>query len=194
MVVQSEGGKIFSIACTIESKWSNCVPLEVGESYRARIEKNGLTILYVDSKGQPRKQRYEVLYAGAALDHAVAKAGAEVVATPATLHNTEPTLAVNSKVGNSTSGAAAAHQLPDVDVNPATPTRKALCNFSSAPSGAEITLDGAYVGNTPSALGLVPGTHEIEMSLPGFAHWTRQIEILPDSNLSVQATMEKVAP
>ena len=37
MVVQSEDGRKFTIACTIESRWSNCIPLPVGESFRARI-------------------------------------------------------------------------------------------------------------------------------------------------------------
>ena len=61
MVVQSEDGKTFTITCTIESKWSNCVPLPVGESFRARVQKNGLTVAYIGSKGRPRKQEYKVL-------------------------------------------------------------------------------------------------------------------------------------
>ena len=71
--------------------------------------------------------------------------------------------------------------------------KKVFRNLFSHPSGAEITLDGAYVGNTPSALALTAGSHQIEMSLPGFAQWTRKIDILPGSNLSVAATMQKPA-
>ncbi len=65
MVVQSEDGRKFTIACTIESRWSNCIPLPVGESFRARIGKNDLTVVYLGSKGRPRKQHYRVLPEGA---------------------------------------------------------------------------------------------------------------------------------
>lgn len=64
MVVQSEDGKKFTIACTIESKWSNCIPLPVGESFRARIEKNDLSVAYMGPNGRPRKQKYRVLPEG----------------------------------------------------------------------------------------------------------------------------------
>lgn len=65
MVVQTEDGRKFTIACTIENKWSNCVPLPEGESFRARVEKNGLSVAYIGSKGRPRKQEYRVLPEGA---------------------------------------------------------------------------------------------------------------------------------
>ncbi len=61
MVVETQDGKKFTIACTIDSRWSNCVPLPVGESFRARIEKNDLSIAYIGSKGRAHKQRYRVL-------------------------------------------------------------------------------------------------------------------------------------
>lgn len=61
MVVQSEDGRTFTIACTIESKWSNCIPLPVGESFRARVERDGLSVVYLGSKGKPRVQEYKVL-------------------------------------------------------------------------------------------------------------------------------------
>ena len=65
MVVQTEDGRKFTIACTIESKWSNCIPLPEGESFRARVEKNDLSVAYIGSKGRPRKQEYRVLPEGA---------------------------------------------------------------------------------------------------------------------------------
>jgi hypothetical protein len=65
MVVQTEDGRKFTIACTIENRWSRCIPLPEGESFRARIGKNGITVAYIDSKGQPRKHEYTVLPEGA---------------------------------------------------------------------------------------------------------------------------------
>lgn len=60
MLVTSSDGREFTIACIIESRWSNCIPLPVGESFHARIEKNGLTVIYPGPKG-PRKQHYDVV-------------------------------------------------------------------------------------------------------------------------------------
>ncbi len=61
MVVETQDGKKFTIACTIENKWSNCIPLPVGESFRARIGKNDLSVAYIGSNGRPRKQKFRVL-------------------------------------------------------------------------------------------------------------------------------------
>ena len=61
MLVQTEDGKKFTIACTIESRWSNCIPLPVGEAFRARIGKSDLSVAFIGSNGKPRKQRYRVL-------------------------------------------------------------------------------------------------------------------------------------
>jgi hypothetical protein len=65
------------------------------------------------------------------------------------------------------------------------------CNFTSTPSGAEITLDGKYVGNTPSIISLGPGAHTISFSLPGFVPWTRNLTMSPGSELTVSATLQK---
>lgn len=61
MIVKDNDGQVFVIACTMESRWSNCAPLPVGDSFRARIEKNGLSVFYVGSNGHPHKQHYDVL-------------------------------------------------------------------------------------------------------------------------------------
>ena len=50
----------------------------------------------------------------------------------------------------SASGASASTTLPAA-------TEKVRCNFTSSPPGAEITLDGKYVGNTPSEIAVSAG-------------------------------------
>jgi hypothetical protein len=69
---------------------------------------------------------------------------------------------------------------------------KVKCNFTSTPAGAEITVDGSYVGNTPSEIGVTTGTHEIVLSLAGFAEWKRELVVAPDSGIvSVTASLQK---
>jgi hypothetical protein len=66
------------------------------------------------------------------------------------------------------------------------------CNFTSTPSGAEISLDGKYVGSTPSAISVSPGGHTVVFSMPGFAQWTRELSVAPGSDLTVNAILQKV--
>ena len=64
---------------------------------------------------------------------------------------------------------------------PAVPAEKVKCSFTSTPPGAEITVDGSYVGNTPSEIGLSTGTHVVVISMVGFAEWKRELTVASDS-------------
>jgi hypothetical protein len=68
---------------------------------------------------------------------------------------------------------------------------KVRCDFNSTPSGAEITVDGKYVGDTPSEVGLSVGTHTVVVSIAGFAQWKRELAVQPDSRLNVNAVLQK---
>jgi hypothetical protein len=74
------------------------------------------------------------------------------------------------------------------------PSQKVKCNFSSTPAGAEITVDWRYVGNTPSEIGLSPGTHVVVISTPGFAEWKRELTVAADSAVNVTANLQKTQP
>lgn len=47
----------------------------------------------------------------------------------------------------------------------------------STPPGADITVDGGFVGNTPSTVAIAPGTHQITVSKKGFADWTKTLNV-----------------
>ena len=59
------------------------------------------------------------------------------------------------------------------------PGADAVLDISSTPSGAEIDVDGAYVGNTPAALQVTPGEHFITVKKVGYASWERKIKAMP---------------
>jgi hypothetical protein len=69
----------------------------------------------------------------------------------------------------------------------------ASVQLSSDPTGAEITIDGNYVGNTPSLIKLKPGMHSIRMTLPGYAPWERSIETAAGESRNFAATLEKAS-
>src|SRR5580704_12421940 len=73
LLVQQDNEPPFRISCTIDSRYSRCIPLPKGESFDARREKRGMTVYYVDDKGKERRQLYTLVDAGG-------KAGAPAVA------------------------------------------------------------------------------------------------------------------
>jgi len=50
-------------------------------------------------------------------------------------------------------------------------------NITSAPPGAEVQIDGVFVGNTPSTLGVSSGDHVVTVSKKGFKPWERKVKI-----------------
>lgn len=66
---------------------------------------------------------------------------------------------------------------------------QARVTISSSPSGADIQVDGAFSGNTPSTIDLAPGIHEISVKKVGFAGWTRKLNVTGGS-IHLDATLE----
>ena len=53
----------------------------------------------------------------------------------------------------------------------------ALLDVTSTPPGADIEIDGKFVGSTPSSVDVAPGDHEITVKKSGFADWTRKVTV-----------------
>jgi|HubBroStandDraft_6_1064221.scaffolds.fasta_scaffold01128_16 plastocyanin len=68
--------------------------------------------------------------------------------------------------------------------------------LKSNPDGAEISIDGKYVGNTPTTLHLSVGDHVIKFEKSAFKSWERTLTITPGETTTIPATLEKldVAP
>jgi len=59
----------------------------------------------------------------------------------------------------------------------------------SDPDGADITIDGKFVGNAPSTLQLGPGDHIITVTKAGYAAWEKTITATAGGNVNVTATL-----
>ena len=70
-------------------------------------------------------------------------------------------------------GAAA----PAIAGTTAAPATQASLVIESTPPGADIEIDGAFVGNTPSTVSVAPGAHEIAVKKKGFADWSRKLNV-----------------
>lgn len=54
-------------------------------------------------------------------------------------------------------------------------TAQATMQIESTPPGADIELDGKFVGNTPSSIGVSAGEHTIKVSKSGYKPWEHKI-------------------
>lgn len=177
LLVQEGDQPPFRVACNIDTRWSRCLPLPKGESFDAKREKHGLVVFYEDDKGKARSQLYK-LVAGE-IPHSIVAAAQ----SPAAPVASSPVVVPAARVAAEPSAAA----VP----GPAPVLGSVKCNFTSTPAGAEITLDGKYVGSTPSEIAIGPGSHEVTFSMPGFTEWKRDLTAIAGSDLTVSAILQK---
>jgi hypothetical protein len=61
----------------------------------------------------------------------------------------------------------------------------------STPLGADISVDGNFVGNTPSTLKLKAGTHKVSVKMEGFGLWERTVKMSAGGNITLNAVLDK---
>ncbi len=60
----------------------------------------------------------------------------------------------------------------------------------STPEGADIEIDGSFVGNTPSVVELAPGEHVVVIKKSGFRSWQRRLKV-SGGEIKLTAELEK---
>jgi PEGA domain len=68
------------------------------------------------------------------------------------------------------------------------PSQPTELNIFSEPFGAEIDLDGAFIGNTPFRVVVPSGQHLISLRLAGYGPWKKMISAA-GGNLEVDADL-----
>ncbi|HUJ33393.1 MAG TPA: PEGA domain-containing protein [Candidatus Acidoferrum sp.] len=63
--------------------------------------------------------------------------------------------------------------------------------IASDPPGADIYVDGKFVGQTPSTVRLPSGEHRIEVKSHGKATWQRDLEVLKASDLTLHPILQE---
>jgi len=76
-------------------------------------------------------------------------------------------------------------------VTQANATQSGTVAFQSEPVGADITIDGKFVGTTPSSLQLTAGDHTIVIEKAHFVSWKRTMTVAAGSAANVSATLDK---
>ena len=185
LLVQEGNDPPFRVACTVESKFSRCMSLPKGESFDARKEKRGIDVYYPDDNGKVRQQLYTYV-----TENAKAEAAEPIAAAPIAVAPTAVAPTAVAAPAPAAAPMAKQVQVPAVAMVGSS-QENVKCSFSSTPPGAEITVDGRYVGSTPSTLSLGIGNHVVQVSLGGFAQWKRDLTVSSGSELSVNAVLDK---
>jgi hypothetical protein len=68
---------------------------------------------------------------------------------------------------------------------------KGIVNLTSNPTGADVAVDGSFVGNTPAVLKLAPGKHTMQVKMSGYKDWSREITVQSESEVQLAANLEK---
>ena len=78
--------------------------------------------------------------------------------------------------------------------SPAAPTgvsTTGTVEVHSTPEGAEVYVDGTFIGNAPATLKLSPGQHTIRVTQSGYKEWSREIGVQAGSQAHLAAALDK---
>jgi hypothetical protein len=88
--------------------------------------------------------------------------------------------------GNAPAQSAAASNSSDNSVS-------AKLQLESDPPGADIEVDGSFVGNTPSDVQVAEGDHTVTVKKAGFNDWERKLKVTGGSSVHLSAALEKAS-
>jgi S1-C subfamily serine protease len=80
--------------------------------------------------------------------------------------------------------------ITQVQINSQTPAGKGHVAITADIDGADIYIDGKFVGNTPGNFTLHAGPHKIEVKVQSGAVWARDIEVMEDSEMKLSAHLQ----
>jgi hypothetical protein len=169
----------YTLTCKADAHWSNCSPLPEKVYLKAKKHSNGYTIVSPDpaGKGTP----YFYTYSGSSRKAPKSRSTAK----RSTKQEEGYAAETNGTDSEKTAAPSAAGSEQDQD------GEMIRCHITSTPDGAEISIDGHYVGNTPSEIGLPPGEHSVSISMEGYREWKRELRVTPGSAVNVTASLEQ---
>ena len=93
-----------------------------------------------------------------------------------------------ARVGKVTAQKQAA-QLVTVSDHSVRVSEASKISVSSTPANADISVDGSFIGNTPSEIDVTPGDHTLTVSKSGFKSWERKFKAT-GGNVHINAELE----
>jgi len=102
------------------------------------------------------------------------------------------TIPESKGVGGEEPAKAPVASTAPVLTNAAVSSGEASITIESSPSGADIEVDGNFVGNTPSTIAIPSGSHDITVKKKGFVLWRRKMNVTAGT-VHLNAELEEAA-
>ena len=155
----------------------------------------GALLFMRGSHAEIRKGTMLSVYADGERQVTLGAAPAALTATPSGLAAAQPTAtpaapSQPAAAGGLAAAQSAVGQSPAQDVASDAEEDLSTVIVKSTPPGGDVTLDGRFVGSTPSTLQLKPGDHTIVVEKEGFIVWKRTLTVRPGGIVNVDARLE----
>ena len=142
-------------------------------TFRTKIEKRDIRVCEPKDNGNCREVKFKIVAAVTTV-----KAGDPTPETTGVAPKTDvPTVKAGDPMpetaGVPPRAAEPARDQPAVSA----PGSQATISIDSTPPGADIEIDAAFVGNTPSTVSVAPGSHQISVKKKGFTEWTKTLNV-----------------
>lgn len=100
-------------------------------------------------------------------------------------------LVTQSQLAASSDLDKAINLLPNQATNPAENTAKPQLTITSEPAGAEIAIDGEFIGNTPTTVSAKEGSVNVRLRKAGYQTWERSLKLNSGDKRTLNAEMVK---
>jgi hypothetical protein len=101
--------------------------------------------------------------------------------------------AIRAAAAEQSKPAATLQPTPIATAAPPAPASMGKLSLVSVPDGADVEIDGSFVGNTPSDVQVAEGEHTVSVKKTGFKDWERKLKISGGSSVHLNAELEKAA-
>jgi hypothetical protein len=188
-LVVDTNGVAYVIACRVPLVLVLCKKLDVGSVVDGRMDKGLLAI----ADGN-KVRRYQILTSANVgplplSQPPPSKSPAQVRSEP--LPAVAPVPSKNSPINKAESQRA---ELPNDPSATCTSSTGACVTFVSEPQGADIYVDGKFMGDTPSMIILAAGSHELRIEAERFTPWSRTFEASAGNKVTIRATLHSQVP
>jgi hypothetical protein len=209
ILVADPQGMAYGVAChqSLVDLW--CKRMPVGAAIQGSFDGAGKSLLIADG---PKSHSYQTLTSAlvgpvqpgqpiastkrgkatpAPVAHTAAQTSQPAAAAADTATDAASATASNGSPANPEPRATGVPAASSNVRGACVPAAASCTAFVSEPSGADIYVDGKFVGSTPSTLALAPGSHEIRIQAEKFKPWTRTLESTAGSAVTVHAALSK---
>ena len=190
-LVVDPNGVGYVIACRVPLVLVLCKRLTIGSMVEGRRMDKGILAM---SDGD-KVRRYQILTSAEVGPLPLSQSPAPKAQAPVRSEPSPGTASVPPS--NGTDNNKAEKQQAELPTDPSaacTSSTGACVTFVSEPQGADIYVDGKFMGNTPSVIVLAAGSHELRIESERFAPWSRTLETSAGNKVTIRATLQSQTP